>query len=93
MLESYGGIVTRMNLRYVEGCGAAALIALLGRQKRVAEVTVEREKVIPALCQAIIQNGCRRVEAVHLRIWYPVVTQEESDLLAEALERDGALPA
>jgi len=50
MLESYGGIVTRMNLRYVEGCGAAALIALLGRQKRVAEVTVEREKVIPALC-------------------------------------------
>ena len=94
MLESYGGTVTRMNLRHVEDSSAAALIALLRRQKRVAEVTVENErKIIPAFCQAIVQDCCRRVEAVHLRIWYPALTQEESDLLAQALEKDGALRA
>lgn len=83
-----------MKVRYVEGRSATRLAALLSRQSRIAELEVHRRETIPALCLVIVQGCCRKVQKMVLHEWQDdVLTLEESDLLAAALEKDEALPA
>jgi len=96
-LESYGDTVIRMNLRFVEDSGAAALVALLRRQEKLERVVVDEQEAIPSLCLAIVQDCCRRLQEIKLGSWRAdvnaVLTRHQSDLLAAAFEKDAALSA
>jgi hypothetical protein len=78
-----------MTLCYVEDSSAAAVAALLRRQKKVSEVILCEQKAIPVLCRAIVQDCCQQVQKIGLYLGQRM-TDEQSDLLAGALERDGA---
>jgi len=54
-------------------------------------VTVHQQEAIPAFCQAIVQGCCRGVERIYLSEGETVMTQAHLNLLAGALEVNGAL--
>jgi len=94
LLLSYGGTLTCLRVRHVEGEEAARLFALLRRQRKPAEVIVASEH-ISAFCQAIVEGCCRTVEKLELILpdSHPYLTNECTDLLAKAIAMGGLLPA
>ena len=89
--DTYGGSLTRMSVSHVENSSAARLAALLRRNTKLAEVIVEEHEALPAMCLAIVQGCCRRVENLNLNGRYTNMTQECRSLLAGVLELDGVL--
>jgi hypothetical protein len=66
LFESYGGSLNEMRVHNVAGRSAARLAAMLRRNKELAEVTVQEQEAIPALCLAIVQGCCRGIERIYL---------------------------
>ena len=93
LFKTYGGSLTRMHVRYVAESSAARVAALLRRHKKLADVIVKDQQTISALSLAIVQGCCQGIEKATLSIRKTVLTQERVNLLAGALEVDGALPA
>jgi len=91
LLGYYGGTLTEMSTSCSEGRSAARLAALLQKQKKLVDVTVYEQKAIPALCHAIVQGCWRGVERIELHGGDAMMTQRRLNLLAEALEVEGAL--
>lgn len=91
LFESYGGSLTRVDVRYVEGSTADRLCALLQRHKKNVEVYVYKEESMQAFCLAIAQGCCQGVECVELLYWEETRPESVSALIG-ALEIDGALP-
>lgn len=91
LLESYGGSLNEMRVHYVAGSSAARLAVLLRRNRKLSEVIVQQQEAIPALCLAVVQGCCRRIERLYLFEGGDVMTQAILDLLAGALEVDGPL--
>lgn len=92
LLESYGGTLTCVRLYYGEEQSAARLAALLRRQKKVRYIFVTQQEAVPALSQAIAQGCCLELEQL-IMVVEATVTRERMDILAGALEVEGALPA
>jgi hypothetical protein len=94
LLEFYGGTLIWLRVHEAHGRSADRLAAFLQRQKKLAKVIVDGpEETIPALCQAIMQGCCRGLERLDISAYFESsMTQEGVDLLARALESDGALP-
>lgn len=86
-----GGKLTRMCIHYREESSPARLADLLRRQRVLAEVLVDKQESIPALCQAIVQGRCRKMKKLHLAVQKDAMTWERQNLLAAALEVGGAL--
>jgi len=93
VLSSYGTSLRRVLLHFIDGSGPARLSALLRRLKNVAEVVVEEQESIPALCLATVQGCCRRFEKIDLSLGNSVLTDDRVYLLAGTLEAEKALPA
>lgn len=66
LVKRYGGSLTRLAFRHVEGSSVARLGALLQRQQNRYEVVVKKHAVIPAICQAILNGCCHRVERLYI---------------------------
>lgn len=80
-LESFGGSLTRIRISYVQDSPAARLVALLRRQTNLIEVIVDKEEGIAALCEAIVQGCCRRVETIYVHWrWH-----HSGDLMSEEI--------
>jgi len=65
LLDLYGGSLSYIYIFYTDS-SAARLTALLRRQKILISVTVKKQEAIPALCLAIIDGSCRRLECLTL---------------------------
>lgn len=91
LLNTYGDRLNRMHLGYVAESSTGRLAALLRRNNKLAEVTARQQDAIPALCLAIVQGCCRGVKRIDLVQGETVMTQTHLNLLAGALEVDGAL--
>jgi len=97
-LESYGGPLARIQISYVRDSSPARLVALLRRQTMLAEVIMNKQESAPALCEAIVQGCCRRVEEIYLQSFLrgkltTTSMLERENLLAAALEAEAAVPA
>lgn len=91
LLDLYGGSLSCISVWYTDS-SAARLAALLQRQKTLDHVFVHEQKAIPALCLAIIDGSCRRMENLFLsQVAGETLTQERWNLLAGALEKDRVL--
>lgn len=90
LLESCGGSLTRIFVHFTEDASAARLAALLRRQKKLGDIVVTEQETLPALSQGIAQGCCRGVRLISLTC-NSQVTSERIDLLAGALEVEGAL--
>jgi hypothetical protein len=91
----YGGCLISIIIRHAEGRNPAHLAALLRRQVKLKGVcTGKEDESISGLCQAIVQSCCEEVEFLFLNgsDEGSIMTQQGLDLLAGALEADGALP-
>lgn len=93
LFESYGDSLTWARLFYGNNANAENLVALLRRQKKLKRVYVCEQETLPAFLQAIAQGCCRGVEMIALKSFFIAVAEERLDILARALEVDGALPA
>lgn len=96
-LEHYGQAAPCVGcgVSYVQDSSTARLVALLRRQALLVEIMAGKQESI-ALCEAIAQGCCRRVERISLeRIFMgrESLTSEQEILLAAALEAKGALSA
>jgi hypothetical protein len=80
-----------MSIQYSKESSAARLAALLQRNKKLSEVTVQEQEAIPTFCQAIVHGCCRGVDRITLFEGPSVMTQARLNLLAGALEVGGAL--
>ena len=76
LLVHYGGILTQLS-NYRSAGNAGRLAALLHRNKKVTNVALYHQGALPALCQAITQGYCRRVEMLMM--------QERLNMLTGAL--------
>ena len=95
-LELYGGSLTSATVRDVKDGLAARLAALLRWQSKLEKISVTTQGPILALSQAMAQGCCRAVESLLLNSGgYEArpLSRKHLDLLAGALEADGALPA
>lgn len=91
LMEPYRRSLTQMHISIRI---AAPVVALLRRQEKLASINLHCQETIPALCLAIVDGCCRGIEILELRTnWETIVTAERSNLLAGALEKDGALSA
>lgn len=89
LLASYGGSLTCLHIRHVEGSSDARLGALLQRQATPIKLVVNEQETLPALCQAIVQSCCHSVDNIELT---DDLTEGELHSLLEPLEAEGALP-
>jgi len=94
LLLSYGGTLSCLRVRHVQGGEAARLFALLQRQRKLAGVIVA-SKHISVFCHAIVEGCCRTVEKLELILpdSHTYLTNDCTDLLAKTIAMDGLLPA
>jgi len=92
LLESYGGTLNRLSMRYVADSSNARLVALLRRQTFLAQVIIREEEALPALCQAILQGCCPNLEVASFPFHHNTVLEIRLALLAGAFEADQTLP-
>ena len=89
-----------MSVYHHDGFSAGGLVNLLRRNKKLVRLDVKDQDTLPAVCRAIVEGCCRGVERLglfeeHTGVFeeHTELTQERLDLLAGALQVDGALAA